>query len=271
MSFADGYFVSQPQVHTSTIFAQRLTKLDTSSSKTRGRRHANTERFVLTIEGLNCACCENGIAKAIDQIPAIHSYQVNLVLARVEIDLDIDQDSVGEVKKKLYSATGYKFEEYAQAEGQVLELLVDDVGEMRRVEQPPGVTLLDVEEKKPWTHRRIFSGRSSVVPSELRPTSPSSQTNSSRTVRNEGEKPASTNPFRKHAVRIRYDAKTIGARDVLNHYQEFAPDQDIQLAPPSEHPSLAIGAKQTKRASIVCLVRYLWSTQCVGNPRKRGL
>ena len=169
--------------------------------------------------------------------------------------MDIDQDSVGEVKNKLHGATGYKFEEYGQAEGQVLELLVDDVGEIRRVEQPRGVTLLDAEQKQPWIPRRIFSGRSSVVPAEVRPTSPGSQTNSSRRAANEGEKPASTNPFRQHTVRIHYDAKTIGARDVLSHYQELAPDQNIQLAPPSEHPSLAMGAKQTKRASMVCLVR----------------
>jgi heavy metal translocating P-type ATPase len=241
--------------------SHKLIKVDTPSSRARGRKHAKIERYILTIEGLNCACCENGIAKAINEITAIHRYQINLILARVEIELDIAQDSIGEVEKKLHGATGFKFEEYGQTEGQVLELLANDVGEIRRVKQPHGVTLLDWEEKQAWTPIRIFSGRSSVVPSEPRPTSRSSQTSSKRSNTNEEEGKQVGNPnfFRQHTVRIHYDAKTIGPREVLNYYQTLAPEQNIQTAPPSAHPSFAMGARQTKRASVLFLVVFAFT------------
>ncbi|KAF2689971.1 heavy metal translocatin [Lentithecium fluviatile CBS 122367] len=161
-------------------------------------------RFFLTIEGLSCACCESGIAKAIDHISAVWGYQINLVLARVEIDLDVNEESIDGVKKKLNGATGYKFVEFTQTQGQVLELLVNDVGELRRAKQPRGSV-------------------------------------------------SNTNLFRQHTVRIQYDAKQIGARDILDYYQELRPDQNIRVASPTAHPSLAIGAKQTKRASIIFL------------------
>jgi heavy metal translocating P-type ATPase len=213
------------------------------------------ERFVLTIQGLSCACCEDGIARAVDHIPAIQRYQVNLVLARVEIDLDVNQDSVDGVKKKLQGATGYKFEEYSQPEGQTLEFLVDDPSEVCRTKQPRGVTLVDAEERYMWTPCRIFSGRSSVIPAEDRNVLPDNQTRTNRPAADTQEDRIPSNPslFRQHTVRIHYNAKKIGARDVLHYYQGLVPDQHIELASPSAHPSLAIGAKQTRRASIVFL------------------
>jgi hypothetical protein len=133
------------------------------SSSTCVRRPVRTERFVLSIDGLSCACCPSGLVKAIKQIPAIHGYHLNLALARLEIDLDIDHGSIDEVILQLHAPTGYTFEAYTCTEGQVLELLVDDVAEVRRWIQPKGVLILDTDEKQSWTPCRIFSGRSSVM------------------------------------------------------------------------------------------------------------
>jgi cation transport ATPase len=220
-----------------------------------------TERFILTIEGLSCACCEDGIAKAIDQIPSIQRYQINLVMARLEIDLEINQNSIGDIIKKLHSATGYKFEEYSQPEGQILELLVDDSDEVRRAKQPRGVTLLDMDEKQFWSPIRIFSGRNSVVPAEARAVSPASRDNANESAadRREGKSASAHHSFHQHTVRIHYDAKIIGARDIVHYYQELLSSLHIELASPTTHPSLAIGAKQIKGASIVFLITLMFT------------
>jgi hypothetical protein len=141
----------------------KLNRAAKDSSSTCVRRHVRTERFVLSIDGLGCACCPSGLVKAIKQIPAIHDYHLNLALARLEIDLDIDHDSIDEVILQLHAPTGYTFEVYSRTEGQVLELLVDNLAEVQRWIQPKGVLMLDADEKQSWTPCRIFSGRNSVM------------------------------------------------------------------------------------------------------------
>lgn len=53
-----------------------------------------------------------------------------------------------------------------------------------------------------------------------------------------------------HVVRIHYNPKLIGARDVLQYYEQYT-QRDIRLAPPAPHPSLAAGMRQTKGACLV--------------------
>ncbi|KAF2130199.1 heavy metal translocatin [Dothidotthia symphoricarpi CBS 119687] len=163
----------------------------------------NFERIVLSIGGLKCGCCEGGISRAVNRIRAIQNHQVNVVLARVEFDLDVSRLSVDAVIKKLGTATGYTFEEHNQPTGQVLELFVSDAAHIQRVEQPHGITLVE--------H-----------------TSPSH-----------------------YLMRVQYDATQIGARDLFNYYQRF--DPHLHLTDPSDHSSLATGAKQTRRALYIFL------------------
>ncbi|KAF2874485.1 E1-E2 ATPase-domain-containing protein [Massariosphaeria phaeospora] len=212
------------------------------------RQPTTFERVVLTIDGLKCGCCEGGVSRAVGNITEIKNHQVNVVLARVEFDLDTSRLSVADVITKLNGATGYTFEEHTQPEGQILELLVSDPVELYRAGRPYGVTLLDTGPKKTWSPARLLSGRNSTMPSEAsaldQPASKSSKGN---------HKTNGTSLYAQ-TVRVHYDATQIGARDVFEYYQQLAPNQNLQLAPPAAHQSLAIGAKQTKKACIVFLM-----------------
>lgn len=193
------------------------------------------ERVVLTVRGLKCGCCETGLSKALHNIPAVVSYQVNIVIARIEFELDTSQLSVPEVIARLKKTTGYNFEQFDQSEGQILELLVQDPETIHRLPKPNGVTLLESETRQHWSPTALFSGRSSPAPG----------------ANLNGQGP----PFlHTYTLRIHYDAKQVGARDLLEYYRKQAPNQEIQLAPAGEHPSVAVGAKQTKRASLMFLI-----------------
>ncbi|KAF2706392.1 heavy metal translocatin, partial [Pleomassaria siparia CBS 279.74] len=217
------------------------------------RGPATFERIILTIGGLKCGCCEGGIAKAICNIPAIQNHQVNVVLARVEFDLNTSRLSTAEVIARLHRATGYTFTEYVQPEGQLLELLVSDPLELYRARRPHGVTLIDSGVKQPWSPARLFSGRSSAVSPEVDGQNHHPQQTESSRPKNE------TPSLVQHTIRVHYDATIIGARDVLDYYQRLSPHQKIQLAPLTAHPSLALGAKQTKRACLVFVVALVFT------------
>lgn len=97
-------------------------------------RPSGTKRIILTIEGLKCGCCgDSGISRALEQIPGVQNPHVNVVLARVEFDLDIRRMSVGKIRKRLTAATGLAYKQYFQPHGQVLEILVEDPAEIFQV------------------------------------------------------------------------------------------------------------------------------------------
>ncbi|KAF1956903.1 heavy metal translocatin [Byssothecium circinans] len=121
------------------------------------------ERVMLAIKGLKCGCCEDSISKAIGRISAIRNHQVNIVLARVEFELDTNRSSVAEAIKEFHGATGYAFEEYTPPQGTVLEFLVNDPAAFCRLDMPPGVTLVDSGEKKAWIPSRLFSRCNSLL------------------------------------------------------------------------------------------------------------
>jgi cation transport ATPase len=52
-------------------------------------------------------------------------------------------------------------------------------------------------------------------------------------------------------IRIQYDSRIVGARCLYESLAAILPN--TQLPPPSPHPSLAMGARRTKRASLVFL------------------
>lgn len=95
---------------------------------------ADTKRVILTIDGMKCGCCgDGGITRALDQIQGVQNHHVNIVLAKVEFDLDIRTMTVGKVRKKLTAATGYTFKQYFHPDGQVLDIIVDDPTEIYQV------------------------------------------------------------------------------------------------------------------------------------------
>jgi copper chaperone CopZ len=115
----------------------------------------NYERVVLVIDGLQCGCCEGGISRSIARITAIRDYSVNVVLARLELELDTNRLSIEEVIVKLTAKTGYTFAELIVPTGQVLELLVTDPDLLRLAAIPLGVTQIDAIARRDGHHRRL--------------------------------------------------------------------------------------------------------------------
>lgn len=204
------------------------------------------ERLVLSIEGLKCGCCEGAISRVVNRIPAIRNHQVNVVLARIEFDLDVNRLSIDGAIKKLGNVTGYTFKEYNQPTGQVLELLVSDAAHVRHAGQPYGTSLVETPNKQSWTPSRLLSGRNSVIQEE------DGNVESRRQEKTKFPEIGCKHTAVCHQiVRVHYDAREIGARDVFDYYKKF--DPHLHLADPADHPSLAIGAKQTRRALYLFL------------------
>jgi Cu2+-exporting ATPase len=210
------------------------------------------ERVTLIVRGLKCGCCESGLSTALQKVPAIKNYKVNIVLARIEFNLDTGELSVAEVISRLHRDTGYTFELLGQPDGQILELVATDPSEIYRAGRPFGVAVIESKDKQVWNPSMLWSGRSSTIPPEM-----------TRIDRNPSGTPSS--PEKRapvslfaHTVRIHYDAKQIGARDVLEYYQQLAPSQNLQLAPAAGDTGL-VGSQQTKRACIMFLVTLLFT------------
>jgi copper chaperone CopZ len=152
----------------------------------------NFERVLLRIDGLKCGCCESGLSRAVSRIPAIRNFQVNTVLARVELELDTNRLSVDKVIELLGTRTGYKFEEQVTIAGQVLEFIITDPRRLQHAIQPNGVTRVEVPERAPWRPFGLLSGRKNTTPKKT-----SSANGSEELVANVDNKPdvRYRNPF----------------------------------------------------------------------------
>ncbi|KAL1801493.1 hypothetical protein ACET3X_001835 [Alternaria dauci] len=192
----------------------------------------NFERVVLRIDGLKCGCCESGLSRAVERIPNIKNFQLNTVLARVELELDTNRILVSKVIKLLETRTGYRFEEQARSDGQVMEVIVTDSRRMQHAGRPDGVTRTVVPGRAPWRPFALLSGRTSTALKE--------------TTTDDADGDCGIPKIRVPPIKIYYDAAVIGARDVLRHYRQF--DPDLRLAPAAADPGLNLGAKQTIRA-----------------------
>ena len=184
------------------------------------------QRFVLNIDGLNCGCCDTGITRAVARIQAIRNHQVNLLMARLEFELDVSQIPIEDVVKKLDSFTGYSFKQNSRPKDQVLELLYAQHRDFDSENLPSGITAIEL----PEPHRQCRS------PAWL-PNVPTLALNDNRCV---------TVAQQPQLARVHYDAKTIGARDLYEFFRRR--NEQIRLAPPAAHSSLSLGAKQTWRA-----------------------
>ncbi|KAF3040456.1 hypothetical protein E8E12_002620 [Didymella heteroderae] len=199
------------------------------------------QRFVLNIDGLKCGCCETGITRAVSRIAAIRDHQVNVVLARLEIDLDVNQLNIDIVLQKLNTATGYTFEQDTGLNDQVLELLHPDPHAFDRKDLPAGITAVDRPEprKQFWMSGRNRKTECSANDVAIVHTSEKAIS---------GRPTAKSSTTRRQAVKacVHYDARVIGAREVFEFYRIGY--SDIMLAPPPAHASLELGAKQSTRA-----------------------
>ena len=125
------------------------------------RGPANYERVVLLIDGLQCGCCEGGVSRTVARIPAIRDPHLNVVLARLDFELDTARLSVADVIKRLKSKTGYSFSVYVALQGQVLELFASSVAKLEAAGQPFGVTRIEGPDKQSWHRAILHSGRAS--------------------------------------------------------------------------------------------------------------
>ncbi|KAJ4310228.1 hypothetical protein N0V94_008554 [Neodidymelliopsis sp. IMI 364377] len=207
----------------------------------------NYERFVLNIDGLKCGCCEGGISRVVSRMPAIRNYQINIVMARLEFDLDTNRTSIEDIIKKLDSATGYSFEQNSKPIGQVLEFIHTNPEDFAKTKDGTssgflnGVTAIEMPtpDKQFWNRSRLWTADGTAM--------------------KDGSADAHHQDKAKYLVdkcikatrqpqlfRIHYDGQTIGARTVHDFYRSR--NQDITLAPPPTHPGLTAGARQTRRA-----------------------
>lgn len=122
----------------------------------------NFERIVLLIDGLQCGCCEGGLSRTVTRIAAIKNHKLNVVLAKLEFDLDTNHMSVSEVIKRLNTKTGYTFTENVELSGQVLEFVVNNSEKLQHAGKPFGVTRIELPEKQPWHRSLLRSGRNST-------------------------------------------------------------------------------------------------------------
>ncbi|KZM27877.1 P-type Cu(2+) transporter [Ascochyta rabiei] len=228
--------------------ALRLNKLGTQSDVSNQvfnidveRGPPNYQRFVLNIDGLKCGCCEGGITRAVHRIPAIRDHQVNIVMARLEFDLDISQISVEEVLKRLNTATGYTFKQNSKPVGQVLEFLHTDTHDFHRTKRPDGITAIEL----PDPHTLFWISSVLWTKDALPLNDKSNDDSDSRKAKEIVDRciMAARHP---QLIRVHYDATIIGARDIYNFY--IARNEGLTLAPPPTHPSLQLGARQTRRA-----------------------
>jgi Cu2+-exporting ATPase len=198
---------------------------------------SNFERVVLRIDGLKCGCCESGLSRAVGRIPAVRNFQVNTVLARVELELDTNRLSVDRIIELLETRTGYKFEEQVAVSGQVLEFIITDPRRLQHAVQPRGVTRVEAPERAPWRPFGLLSGRKGLTQKKMADLNgdPGAE-----------DSPRGTSKLRIPPTKIYYDANVIGARDVYEHYLIY--DPDLTLAPLVADPGLDLGAKQTRRA-----------------------
>jgi len=206
------------------------------------------ERVILSIGGIKCTCCENGLSKALRHIPAVGKFQINLVLSRVELDLDVGQLTVAELITRLEKATGFTYIEFERPEGQVLELLVNDPAKFAASSKPFGVISVEpVVVKRSWNPPKLLKENKGTETE----TSLKTRLFSYITSRMGTGVPK---VFFQRSVRIHYDSAQIGARDILEKYQKSSPGQNVQLAPPPPHPSYAAGAQQVRSVVAVFLI-----------------
>jgi copper chaperone CopZ len=123
------------------------------------RGPSSYERVVLLIDGLQCGCCEGSISRTVARISAIRNHQVNIVLARLEFELDTNRLSVADAISNLGVKTGYTFQEFIAPTGQVLELLVTDSAKIHNAIMPFGITHVEIPEKETWYSPKLMSIR----------------------------------------------------------------------------------------------------------------
>jgi hypothetical protein len=117
----------------------------------------------------------------------------------------------------------------------------------------------------------MFSGRNSAVPPNSRIPSPSPSPSPSlyQTGPNSNKHGVTLRDDRKtrflqsqHTVRVQYNANLIGAREVLQYYEQYI-QKEIRLAPPAPHPSLQVGSRQAKRACLILLLSAIFTVPVV--------
>jgi len=216
----------------------------------------NIERIVLRINGLKCGCCGTSITRAVSRIRSVEKYQLNLVTARLELDLDTNRMPLAEFIQQINAKTGYTFEQHITSSGHVLVFIVSDFTMIQQAGVPYGISHLEAPEKDPWRPFQLLSGRSSTVPCNATP----SKSNSTKVESNfvitasEGDEKSSnlgiaTSCGRQQIARIYYDPSAIGARDILDYYQIF--DPFLKLAPLSANT--IAGTKPMRRALYMFL------------------
>lgn len=174
-------------------------------------------------DGLKCSGSGIVVSRAIESILAIKKFQVNIVQARVDIELDQHRLSIANAVMRLSKLTGYTFTHYIQQEAQVLEVLTAQSSRIQGARLPDGVHHVSVLDKVPWRLSRLFGPKSVEG-------GPSVGRNGMFFPDDERITYGRIHSDQK-VVHIHYIANQIGARHVFRYYHNI--DPSLILAPPS--------------------------------------
>lgn len=216
------------------------------------------ERVVLRINELKCGSCEHGLSRALERIVAISNHHVNVILGRVEFDLNVNRLSVDDVIKLLTTRTGHDLEEYKVTKGHVLELVITDLQRLKHAGQPRGVLHLEAPERA--IQQALNSPNQydkSILTGSTRATT-NGLVGDDDTIKNhhvDMKHPVSSVGI--PPIKVYYDPAKIGARTVFEHYRQY--DPKLCLAPPTVDPGVELGAKQTKRAVFWFLLALIFT------------
>lgn len=212
-----------------------------------------SERVVLRIGGLKCGCCEGGISRAVRRICAIKNHQLNIVLSRLEFDLDT-RKSVSEVIGELNTKTGCIFDQHIVSPNQTLDVYVTDVTRIKYAGQPFGVIDLEAPIDRSWEFlqspktgsawwSKVLIGKTNLT---RKPPDVDVNLTKGEMTGSFGRVPP---PIDSALARIHYNATLIGAKDIFEYYRRF--DSNLELAPPSARPRF--GFEQTLPALFLFL------------------
>ncbi|KAH9864078.1 hypothetical protein J1614_010011 [Plenodomus biglobosus] len=129
----------------------------------------HVERITLRVNGLKSGCCGTSITRAVNHIHSVKKHHLNLVTARLYLDLDISRLSVTDIIKQLNNKTGFTFEPHIASTGQTLDLVTSDVRRIQQYSQPCGVSRLETSEECLLLSSQSLSGCNSSVTREAPP------------------------------------------------------------------------------------------------------
>ncbi|KAH0548628.1 hypothetical protein GP486_007828 [Trichoglossum hirsutum] len=186
------------------------TAVSISTSSDLEKGFADYEHVVLSVQGLTCSGCENKLSRSLHALPYVRNIRTSLVLSQAEFDLDLSAGSIAGVIQAVRRTAGFRCEKLSSS-GLTSGGGKGGVQELEVMVEGKTRTLVAVAES-------MRGVREAVV-------------------------------VDKQTVRIQYDSKVIGARDLLESLADFP----ATIAPPHAPSGLAAGRRHVRSTAWMTL------------------